>query len=794
MKKSFFIYVAVLYLAYTAWSQEIIIPSTHSIDDELNRPSVALVLAGGGARGFSHIPVIELMEELGIPIDMVIGTSAGAIVGGLYSAGYSGSQIAEQLLYLDWPTLFQDATTQPLESALGSHSIDASIASVQLKRDLSLDLGKGLLSGQYVYNIFKSLTAKIPSYIHFDSLITPFRATAVDLLTGEMVVMEQGDLTEAIRASMSIPAVFEPFPIDGRYYMDGFTRNNLPIRIAKDLGYDIIIAVEITDRLSDDVETFDSNPLTALNQVIALQQTVVVSEEYELADLILYPDIYEYGQMDYDSAADIYEKGKKEAEKYRDALLELRSTIFPSFEAGEQSVLVEDTDALDDNEFTFTFVTTDTALPYTRENTYAALPEIEVKTIVLKNVLPKDEHYIRENFYENNKGVLDGAKIEKILDSAYKTGNYILVTARIDKLVVGNSLELEFFPKIQQAVYLNTAGTFEGSLSNDSTWALNLATTLQFRDLNAAGGIISLKGSYLNTTGIEIMYMQPVSQKVFLQAKANVLNILDVRSSGFTKIDVSGSQLRHANISLACGIFFSPEHKLFNEFGFRWVDSSLSNNDDILLGQNVNLLEAGYSLDVLSRYTFSTLDYSVFPTRGFYNDLNVLGVMPLKVSPMPIIFDVVSTDFIFALPFSQISSMVLNAFVGTNISQGLNNNLELITQYGFTTYDRTFFSHVMQRETYGIHKLALKLDFQFQPKRQLTLLGGQFFAGFGGAVGGVWDDYSTLSELTDIEWQASALSGLRIKESIGLLVRAGAGRYNEDVRPFVSFDFKIKHY
>ncbi len=184
-------------LAMNLWAQT-------TEKNTLDRPTVALVLAGGGARGFSHIAFIELLDELGIPIDMIIGTSAGALVGGLYSAGYSSSEIADAMLYLDWPTLFNDSTTRPLESGLGSHSSLSNIINIQLKGDLSLDLGKGLLTGQNVYNRLKALTVKIPSYIHFDSLITPFRATTVDLLSGELVVIEQGDLVEAMRASMSI--------------------------------------------------------------------------------------------------------------------------------------------------------------------------------------------------------------------------------------------------------------------------------------------------------------------------------------------------------------------------------------------------------------------------------------------------------------------------------------------------------------------------------------------------------------------------------------------------------------
>ncbi len=791
MRNCFLCILLLLYMPSMIWAQE----SIQNDVPELERPRVALVLSGGGARGFSHIPVIELIEELGIPIDIVIGTSAGAIIGGLYGAGYSGDEIAQELLYLDWPTLFQDATTRSLESALGSHSLEANLVNVQLKSDLSLDLGKGLLTGQNIYNKFKQLTVKIPSYIHFDSLLTPFRAAAVDLLTGELVIMEQGDLVEAMRASMSIPAVFEPFPIDGRYYMDGFTRNNLPIQVAKDLGYDIVIAVEITDRMTEDADDFNSNPLTALNQVLALQQSIVVSSEYDLADLVIYPDIYEYGQMEYESAVAIYEQGKKEAERYRSDLVKLRSKIFPEYTTADASTFVEDSEVLTDDGFSFTFVSeTDTSIPYVRTNTYSDLPNIFVEHITFENAFQNDMKTLKADFEKNKAFPIGENEINSILKKAYETGNYLLVTARIDKRVEGNSLALHFYPKQQNTVHLNTAGSFEGSLSNASTSAITLSTTLQLRGINESGGVLSIRGMYLNTTGIELLYMQPVSDKVFLQAKANVFSVLDVTSSGFEKVLVSGSQVRHGNVSFSCGIFFSPLHKLYNELGLHWIDSSLANLNYSAEVQQGSISQPGYAFDFSTRYTFDTLNYAMFPTKGFYNDFKAIGVMPLNDSTAPIVFDVLSTDFLVALPLSTITSLTIGSFLGTNISHGLRTESELITKYGFTTYDRDFFPHIMQRHTYGIHKVVFKTDLLFQPKNQLTILGGQFFAGFGGAAGGVWDDYASFIAFENIEWQASALTGLRIKDSIGLTLRAGAGSYADSIAPFVSLDFMVKHY
>ncbi|MCR5764601.1 MAG: patatin-like phospholipase family protein, partial [Treponema sp.] len=214
--------------------------TSSSDNSSSERPKVALVLGGGGAKGFAEIPVIELIEQMDIPIDIVIGTSFGSIVGGMYCAGYSLPEIYETMAYTDWTPLFSDYEVSPYESVLGKHSIYNNILNLTLGLDMSLKLGKGLSNGQNVYQLFKSFTLKYPSNIDFDNLIIPFRTVTTDMLTGEAIVLKRGDVAEAVRASMSIPGVFQPFCMDENYYMDGGLRYNLPINIAKDMGYDII--------------------------------------------------------------------------------------------------------------------------------------------------------------------------------------------------------------------------------------------------------------------------------------------------------------------------------------------------------------------------------------------------------------------------------------------------------------------------------------------------------------------------------------------------------------------------
>src|SRR5574344_316887 len=225
------------------------------------RPSVALVLDGGGARGFAHIPVLELLEEEHIPVDMVIGTSAGAIVGGLYSAGYTPLEIRDSLFQLSSSGILKNSTYSPFEQILGEHSRYSTPLSVNFgSRDqtFSLGMGNGMLNGQNVYEMFKRLTIRIPSNTDFDTLPIPFRAVATNLIAGTVAVFSKGDVAEAIRSSMSIPALFQPYEIDGNYYIDGLALDNEPIDVAVKMGYDIIIVSAFSDTMEDNPASFDA--------------------------------------------------------------------------------------------------------------------------------------------------------------------------------------------------------------------------------------------------------------------------------------------------------------------------------------------------------------------------------------------------------------------------------------------------------------------------------------------------------------------------------------------------------
>ncbi|GHV17121.1 hypothetical protein FACS189493_4170 [Spirochaetia bacterium] len=270
-----------------------------------SRPRVALVLGGGGAKGYAHIAVLELLEELKIPIDMVIGSSAGTLIGGLYCAGYSTETIKSLLFDVDWVPLYQDQPASPFERELGELPLR-----FRIDNGFDLDWDKGLATGERAYAQFKQLTAHIPSYIDFDRLRIPFRATAVELPANRLVLLDRGDLAEAIRASFGMPGLFQPFPIDGKRYMDGGVRNNLAIREVREMGFDIIIAVD----LFPDIDTFDSAPLSVPEQMLRLNWYSQSEAQYPLADAVLAPPVGDYSIASFLQAEEIYTRAAADTE------------------------------------------------------------------------------------------------------------------------------------------------------------------------------------------------------------------------------------------------------------------------------------------------------------------------------------------------------------------------------------------------------------------------------------------------------------------------------------------------
>lgn len=234
-----------------------------------HRPRIGLVLSGGGARGAAHIGVLKVLDQMHVPIDAIAGTSMGAVVGGLYATGFSAEDIERIVNTLDWQDAFKDRPPRA-ELTFRRKQEDQNFL---VKFPLGLRSGnfllpKGLIQGQKLNQTLRTLTLPVARITNFDQLPTPFRAVATDLETGEAVVMDHGDLTSAVRASLSAPGVFSPVERDGRLLVDGGLAENLPIDVARQMGVDVLIVVDVGFPLLD--RTKLNTAPTISNQMLAI--------------------------------------------------------------------------------------------------------------------------------------------------------------------------------------------------------------------------------------------------------------------------------------------------------------------------------------------------------------------------------------------------------------------------------------------------------------------------------------------------------------------------------------------
>lgn len=789
----------VLIALYTAAAQ----PASQ----EQTRPSVALVLSGGGARGFAHIAVLEVIEEMGIPVDMVVGNSAGAIIGGLYCVGYTPAELLDKLSDVNWSQMFLDEPVSPFESLLGNRSTYSSPVAIRLGKDFRLDMGGGLSTGQNAYLLMKTLTAKIPSYIDFDSLPVPFRAVAVNLLTGELDVIDSGDLAEAIRSSFSIPAVFQPFPVDNKLYVDGLVRNNMPIQQAADMGYDIIIAVELGDNLVDNPEYFESTPVNTATQVLNIFTYAGNTGQYNQADVLIRPPVTDYSMFDYPHAMEIYERTVRSKSKIREALQPILEQITAGLQISpaeqavpEEAVLQNDSGQTsaenqlartENSVFSFTPVR-----PVIEENPgiYQSLPDIIPQQLIIHGAVESDIHFIRTAFEKIKNLPLTPSRIESFVKEVYSTGNYSLALLRIDTRYVQPRLELQLHT-IQNENWLIIPGaSFAGTLSHSSISKLNLSLDIQFRGLTGTGSVMSVKTTMVNDFGAALLYMQPLGPHSYFQFFTNAQMEQEFVTSGFRKQEIEGIRLTHASTELLLGIRFNSLHRLQVGGGVYWIDSDEA-GDFGLEQQRARYPEADafIAAPLNIGYTFDTFDYPSFPTRGFYVKFDNTGVFPLMAKSVPVAFNVCRLDFSAAVPISDKFSLVFNLAAGSDISMQLSKMPSLIPTFGFTLGDRMFFPNISGRQQYGTHKGAAQIVLQFQPWENLTIMGGQMFFSVTGSIGETAMTYTDFS-VEGIQWNASIGTGIRISRIFSLMFRFGAGTTGNNVMPFLSLDFGSYRY
>ena len=323
-----------LLMTHIAFSQDTIVNT---------RPKVGLVLSGGGAKGAAHIGVLKYIEEIGLPIDYIAGTSMGSVVGGMYALGYSSDEILDIISSVDWDRLISndvdrnkisykkkyEGATQLIDIPFYVRVDEGDMQSKTFRNSLP----EGIVSGDNIINLFNSLSVGYSDSIAFDELPVPFICVATNLINGEAEVLDKGMFTKSLRASMAIPILFDPIKIGDVLYVDGGLVSNFPVEQCRAMGADYIIGVS----MSPGLEQGPDNLSSILSQVKQLKE-IITDKDYdkynESCDIFISPDLKGVGMLSFDakSVARVTESGYEAASLQDENFKLLKEKICPKKE------------------------------------------------------------------------------------------------------------------------------------------------------------------------------------------------------------------------------------------------------------------------------------------------------------------------------------------------------------------------------------------------------------------------------------------------------------------------------
>ena len=295
--KNYFLLLLLLFLGFQ-----------NAFAQEKERPKIGLVLSGGGAKGLAHIGVLKAIEEAGVKIDFIGGTSMGAIVGGLYASGYNASQIDSIFKVSDFDQLLKDYIPRSSKNFYEKEN-DEKYALVLPFDKWKVGLPYAYSKGLNIYGLLNKLLHNDRHERNFNELPTPFLCIATDIETGKQIVLDHGYLAQAIMASATFPSLFSPIVIDDKLLIDGGVVNNYPIDEVKKLGADIIIGVDVQSGLKSRQEL--NNATRILVQISNLQMMDNMEAKKERTDIYIKPDISEYSVISFSDGVEIIKKGEE---------------------------------------------------------------------------------------------------------------------------------------------------------------------------------------------------------------------------------------------------------------------------------------------------------------------------------------------------------------------------------------------------------------------------------------------------------------------------------------------------
>lgn len=544
------------------------------------RPKVGLVLSGGGAKGLAHIGVLKVLEEAGIPIDYIGGTSMGSIVGGLYAIGYSADQLDSIVRTINWEEFLTDKISRRNLSMIEKDDDIKYIFSFPI-REKRISLPSAIVEGQNISQLFARLTSQVADVNDFSKFKIPFLCIATDAEKGEAVVLDHGKLSQAMRASMAIPTVFTPEIIDDKVLMDGGLVDNFPVMEVKKMGADIIIGVDVGFKF---YKRNNFNSLVKImEQSIFLHSMEQVLKSRNMCKVLISPKIDEYNASSFTKADSLITRGEREARSQFKALKELADYLH-SFPDSAKPAFCK-------------------AKP---------LGEVNISKIEINGLKNVPEEFILRKFPFEILGTVKVSEIDKFVEQIYGTLffqkiNYTLTHGNDGDTLQFNVVErntnlfrvgLHFDNNYKTTLLLNT--TFRNKISKGSKITLDLAL-----GENPYGSFMFYKNTGWNPR-YSFLLKSRLAPDYGLRVESHRLEVFqyqnDLRAASYNFTDVTGD-------------FF--------------LQFNLNNNNSVSIGtmsdysnitNRINYTAIGegdfFNVNFYLNYKKDTYDEAYYPSRG----------------------------------------------------------------------------------------------------------------------------------------------------------------------------------
>ena len=560
----------------------------HSSPSLHPRKKVGLVLGGGGAKGAAEVGVLKVLEEADIPIDYIAGTSIGAIVGGLYAIGYDAADIDSLYRNQNWIFLLSDQVKRESETFLSKEEREKYIVHIPLSKERKVSLPTGYVKGQNIFNLFSKLTVGYHQVDDFSNLPIPYRCVAVDLVDGKEEVLSSGSLPLAMRASMSIPGVFAPVEWKGKMLVDGGALNNLPVDVAREMGADVIICVDLSTGWKKKEEL--KSPSAVVEQLIGMMGQTKYRKNKMEADLYINPSLTGFTAASFQPEAidTMIQRGELAARQKWEELMDLKKTIYA--------------DACDSVNIQI--------MSHEKLQKPSHTEVYHIGSIRIEGIDGEEEEWIRKKIALRDDSEVSPQEIDGTLAMLRGLNIFSRVEYRLSN---DEPYELVFMLEPNESRRISVGARFD--TQDLATVIAQISNNQQFstRHHYALTGRISrnpfleMKYAYGNLFGAKIGFSYRLSHYDFdLYAdkhKQDALEFLSHSLAGFYTRDIG-------NFRLKSGVQFDYYHY---------------HSDMFMRDGNIQSRSSDHFLNYFASVTMDTYDRRYFPTRG--SRIQVQGVL-----------------------------------------------------------------------------------------------------------------------------------------------------------------------